>query len=28
MILVGAFIMAFAYRRDQPSGNLGAVKAA
>ena len=27
MILVGAFIMAFAYRRDQPSGNLGAVKA-
>jgi phosphatidylglycerol:prolipoprotein diacylglycerol transferase len=27
MILVGAITMAFAYRRDQPSGNLGAVKA-
>jgi phosphatidylglycerol:prolipoprotein diacylglycerol transferase len=27
MILVGAIMMAFAYRRDQPSGNLGAVKA-
>jgi phosphatidylglycerol:prolipoprotein diacylglycerol transferase len=27
MILVGAAMMAFAYRRDQPSGNLGAVKA-
>jgi phosphatidylglycerol:prolipoprotein diacylglycerol transferase len=27
MILAGAIMMAFAYRRDQPSGNLGAVKA-
>ncbi len=27
MILAGAILMAFAYRRDQPSGNLGAVKA-
>jgi phosphatidylglycerol:prolipoprotein diacylglycerol transferase len=27
MILVGAFMMVFAYRRDQPSGNLGTVKA-
>ncbi len=27
MILVGALIMAYAYRRDRPSGNLGAVKA-
>jgi phosphatidylglycerol:prolipoprotein diacylglycerol transferase len=27
MILAGAILMAFAYRLDQPSGNLGAVKA-
>jgi phosphatidylglycerol:prolipoprotein diacylglycerol transferase len=27
MILAGAIMMAVAYRRDQPSGNLGAVKA-
>jgi phosphatidylglycerol:prolipoprotein diacylglycerol transferase len=27
MILAGAIMMAIAYRRDQPSGNLGAVKA-
>jgi phosphatidylglycerol---prolipoprotein diacylglyceryl transferase len=27
MILAGAIMMAFAYRRDQPSGNLGAAKA-
>ena len=27
MILAGAIMMAFAYRLDQPSGNLGAVKA-
>jgi phosphatidylglycerol:prolipoprotein diacylglycerol transferase len=27
MILAGAIMMTFAYRRDQPSGNLGAVKA-
>jgi phosphatidylglycerol:prolipoprotein diacylglycerol transferase len=27
LILVGAIVMAFAYRRDQPSGNLSAVKA-
>jgi len=27
MILAGAILMAYAYRRDQPSGNLSAVKA-
>jgi phosphatidylglycerol:prolipoprotein diacylglycerol transferase len=27
MIVIGAALVAFAYRRDQPSGNLGAVKA-
>jgi phosphatidylglycerol:prolipoprotein diacylglycerol transferase len=27
MILAGAIVMGVAYRRDQPSGNLGAVKA-
>jgi phosphatidylglycerol:prolipoprotein diacylglycerol transferase len=27
MILAGAIMLALAYRRDQPSGNLGAVKA-